>query len=374
MNTRALSMICGTCLCVLASVAPHPAAAQPQTPPPPDQGQPGADPRPGDDRRPRESRPRRNADPRPGDREIEAPREGPRGGPREGPPRDGKMLREMIDRQLQENDRAKQRLEDARRRLDEGTPPEEVFRMLREARGGMIADRFVERWRNNERPEPPPPLFDHDQNAKPPGRGPEPLPKEEMDELMTFVREVRPEFSEKLERWRKDEPRAFRAIMGRLIPKAVDTFRSRNDDKELYELRKSELRETIFVVEKAHELRRHMFENKGVEPAADQKQDLRDRMAKAYDARIKVREYEAAQLTKRLESSNKQIQEAKDAREALLDRALDEVLKGGPGRPGRGGEESERRPFGDDDKRPAGARPSPDQRQEPRPEPRQEPR
>jgi hypothetical protein len=220
----------------------------------------------------------------------------------------------------------------------------------------MIADRFIERWRNNDRPEPPKPLFDRDSGdgGKPPpgpsGRGPSPLPKEQMDELMKFVHEVRPEFAAKLEKWKNDEPRAFRAVMGRLIPKAIDAFRARNEDKDLYELRKADLQATIYVVEKAHELRR------AVDVPAIEKQKLRDLMAAGYDARIKVREYEAAQLAKRLEASSKQIQEAKDAKESLLDRALEEVLKGGPDRPGRDGEEGERRPFGNDDKRPLGGK------------------
>lgn len=307
----------------------------------------------------------------PGDREIEAPREGPR----EGPARDPKALRELIDRGLDESARATRRFEEAKRMLDEGKPPEEVSRFLRESRGGMLADRFAERLRRGERPEQPPPLFDREQGQ---GRGPggpdgkpggPPLNPEQLGEVMKFVREVRPDFADRLEQWKKNEPGAFRAVMGRLMPKAVDAFRARNDDKNLYELRLADLRATILVVEKAHELRVKQSEHKGDAVPDEEKAELRDLMGKGYDARIKVREYEAQQLANRLESTRKQIQEAKDARESLLDRAVEEVLKGPMRRPPQGGEGPEGRPVGKDDLRPRGSKPEggkPDKPDQPR--------
>lgn len=361
MHPRYLAIFCGTALAI-AGLAPM-VSAQPDNPLR-EQGGPSGDPRPGDDRRPRDGRPRRMQDqPPPGEREIEAPREGPR----DGPPRDPKMLREMIDRGLDESARATRRLEEARKMLDDGRPPEEVFRFLREARAGMLADRFVDRFRRGERPEPPAPLFDRQQGqGRPPGgpegKGPEgrgaPGGNPEVHaELMTFIREVRPDFADRLEEWKKGEPGAFRAIMGRLMPKAVDAFRARNDDKVLYELRRDDLRATILVVEKAHELRRWQFEHKGEDVPADKKSELRELMGKGYDARTKVREYEAEQLANRLETTKKQIQEAKDARESLLDRAVEEVLKGPPRRGRQGDDGPEGRPTGDDAKHPLGGRP-----------------
>jgi hypothetical protein len=366
MNPRQLAIFCGTVLALAGSMPP--ASAQPENRPR-EQGAPSGDPRPADDGRPREGRPRRGPDqPPPGEREIEAPREGPR----EGPPRDPKMLREMIDRGLDESARATRRFEEARKMLDDGRPPEDVIRFLREARGGMLADRFVERFRRGERPEAPQPLFDREQGQGRPDRGPEGkgpdhkgpdgrpasgLNPEQHAELMKFIREVRPDFADRLEEWKKSEPGAFRAIMGRLLPKAVDAFRARNNDKELYELRRDDLRSTILVVEKAHELRRWQMEHKGDEVPAEKKAELRDLMGKGYDARTKVREYEAQQLANRLESTKKQIQEAKDARESLLDRAVDEVLKGPPRRGPQGNEGPEGRPTGDDAKSPLGGKP-----------------
>lgn len=368
MNPRPLAILCGTALALTCELPT--AWAQPDSPPR-EQGAPSSDPRPADDRRPREGRPRRTPDQMPpGEREIEAPREGPR----DGAPRDPKMLREMIDRGLDESARATRRFEEARKMLDDGRPPDEVVRFLREARSGMLADRFVERFRRGERPEPPAPLFDRDQGQGrptepkgpeargPDGKGPDARPgpgmsPEQHAELMKFIRDVRPDFADRLEEWKKNEPGAFRAIMGRLVPKAVDAFRARNDDKDLYELRKEDLRATILVVEKAHELRRWQMEHKGEEIDASKKTELRDLMGKGYDARTKVREYEAQQLANRLESTKKQIQEAKDARESLLDRAVDEVLKGPPRRGPQGNDGPEGRPLGDDAMRPLGGKP-----------------
>lgn len=50
-------------------------------------------------------------------------------------------------------------------------------------------------------------------------------------------------------------------------------------------------------------------------------------MGKGYDARVRVRQYEADRLAKRLEETRARIQETKDVREQLLDKAVQQVLE-----------------------------------------------
>jgi len=241
--------------------------------------------------------------------------------------RDPKLLKEMIDRMLEQTGRIEKRLTDAKTQLEAGKSPEEVVRMLREARAENLAGQFFQNWRERQRDDQGSqgPMFE-----KPPGGPGSALDPEQREELMKFIREVRPEFGAKLDAWQKDEPKAFRAVIGRLMMQGIDTFRERDHDKQLYELRKEDLRNSIFVVEKATEVLAMQTSNKAL-PENEQfnkaKAELRELMGKGYDSRVKVREYEADRLAKRLEETRAKIQETKDVREQMLDKSVAMLLE-----------------------------------------------
>jgi len=260
--------------------------------------------------------------------------------------RDPKLLKDMIDRMLEQNGRIERRLTEAKTKLDAGSPPEDVIRMLREARAGNMAEQFFQNWRERQSDDQGSrgPMFE-----KPPGGPGSGLDPEQRAELMKFIREVRPEFGAKLDQWQKDEPRAFRAVIGHLFMQAMDTFRERGHDDRLYELRKEDLRASILIVEKATELRALQASNKA-QPENEQfnaaKAELRELMGKGYDSRVKVREFEADRLAKRLEETRARIQETKDVREQMLDKAVQQLLErkrvtpqpgDGPPKPGEAG-------------------------------------
>lgn len=241
--------------------------------------------------------------------------------------RDPKLLKDMIDRMLEQNGRIGRRLTDAKTKLDAGSSPEDVIRMLREARAENMAGQFFQNWRERQRDEQGPQgsMFE-----KPPGGPGSPFDPEQREELMKFIREVRPEFGAKLDKWQNDEPKAFRAVIGRLMIQGIDTFRERDHDKQLYELRKDDLRNSIYVVEKASEVIAMQASNKAStenEQFNKAKSELRDLMGKGYDSRVKVREYEAERLAKRLEETRARIQETKDVREQMLDKAVTQLLE-----------------------------------------------
>lgn len=246
---------------------------------------------------------------------------------REAAAHDPKLLEDFVDRMLEQNKRVERRLMDAKTKLDEGAPPEEVFKSLREARAGNMAEQFFQNWRERQRDDAPPPGSMFEKPRMGPGGG---LDPQQREELMVFIREIRPEFGAQLDEWQKNEPKAFRLVIGHLIMQAADTFHERDRDKQLYELRKDDLRASVLVIEKATELRRMQFEGKG-QPETEQflkaKAELRELMGAGYDARIRVREYEAAKLAKRLDETRTKIQETKDVREQMLDRAVQQLLE-----------------------------------------------
>lgn len=304
----------GLFVCVALARQP---AGSPVSPPPPPAASPELDdrgPPPREDRRPGDER-RRGGD------RFDSPLL------RESASHDPKLLKDIIDRMLEQNNRIEKRLLDAKTKLEAGTPPEEVFRMLREARAGNMADVFFQNWRERrEEANSQGPMFDKPKVG--PGGGPDPQQREE---LMQFIREIRPEFAAKLEEWQKSEPRAFRAVIGHLLMQAVDTFHERDRDVQLYELRKEDLRTSILVVEKSTEVRAiQMSEPKGQadsEKLTKAKAELRELMGKGYDARVRVREYEADKLAKRLDETRSRIQETKDVREQMIDKAVTQLLE-----------------------------------------------
>ncbi|MGH7245142.1 MAG: hypothetical protein ACREJD_17135 [Phycisphaerales bacterium] len=318
-------------LCLAATALAQQPTSPP--PPPPQANQPG-DPPPRDDRRPVDER-RRG-----GGMDFSQLREASR---------DPKALGDMLDRMLEQNGRIERRLTDAKEKLDAGASPEEVFRMLREARAGDMAGQFFQNWRERQRDDQDAqgPMFEKQPGGHggPGGGGGGPDPQQR-EELLKFIREVRPEFASKLEQWQKDEPKAFGAVIGHLFMQGVDTFRERDRDAKLYELRKEDLRASILIVEKSTELRRVQIESKG-QPESQEfvkaKAELRDLMGKGYDSRVRVREYEAERLAKRLDETRARIQETKDVREQMLDKAVQQLLErkrpmpqpgDGPGEPG----------------------------------------
>lgn len=245
--------------------------------------------------------------------------------------RDPKQLKDIIDRMLDQNNRIERRLTDAKAKLEAGAPPEEVIRSLREARAGNMAEQFFQNWRERQGGDPnsQAPMFEKPPGG--PGGGPDP---EQREELMQFIREVRPEFAARLEQWKENEPKAFRAVIGHLMMQAIDTFRERDRDKQLFELRKDDLRTSIFIVEKSAEVRAaqaaNQTSNNGQaesEQFIKAKAELRELMGKGYDSRVRVREYEADRLAKRLEETRAKIQETKDVREQMLDKAVQQLLE-----------------------------------------------
>lgn len=288
--------------------------AQPAPPPPP----PGGDGRPveKDQPRPRDDRPMGRRSERNGEPPFL----------REGFPQDPKQAKELLDRLLEENARNNRRLNEAKQKLEGGAAPEEVWRSLREARAGNMADRFFQNWRERQRQDAGAqgPMFERK------GGGPGAPDPQTRAELLQFIREIRPEFAEKLDTWQKDAPKAFGMVLQHLMMQAADTFRERDRDKQLYELRKEDLRDSILVVEKSTEVRRMQEDAKGKSDSpefAKAKAELRELMGKGYDARIRVREYEADKLAKRLDETRARIQETKEVREQMLDRAVTQVLE-----------------------------------------------
>ena len=247
---------------------------------------------------------------------------GPGFGPgmREMVARDPRLLKEFIDRQTDQLSRAIKKLEEAKQELASGAKPEDVFRQLREARATFMADNFFANWRDRQPPG---------QQSGNPDSGPPQSPSpEQIDEMITFVREFRPEFADRLSRWRKEEPRIFMMIASRLLHQARDTFREKDRDPALFELRKEDLRNNVLIVEKSAELTRMLRESSGPgnDPALKQARiELRELLGKGYDSRVKVREYEAAKLESKLKETRSKIQETKDVREQMLDRTLDEI-------------------------------------------------
>lgn len=272
---------------------------------------------------------RAREEPGPG-REERGPR---RIGPREDMPRDPAVVGRLIDRGIEDQRRTLARLEKAKAELEGGKPVEEVLRELREARRMAWSDSVVGSWRERQATGGAQPRLFEDGE-----RRPDPA---DAERLLKFVEDVSPEFAAKLRAWRSSDQRAFESVIGRLGPKAIETFRARGAEPQLFELRKADLRATVQVLEISVELRRRKASDAAPNPAApttdELKATLRERVLAATDAAMRLREYEADKLSQRLEETKRRLEDAKANRDALVDRMMEELLRPAPPRRPAGG-------------------------------------
>ncbi len=294
------------------------------------------------------------------------PREGP--GPRERGPdarkrpamdRDSmiRMLRAGVDR----TKRFEQQLQAAIGELERGTDPADVRRdferTMREDRQnagrelGFIWD-YLEGPGNGPGPrgDGPGPRdgrgdADRPANAQPPGPGPgsgpgdrRPLGPEDRARVIALIRERNPAFADQLEKFDRDAPDASGRFFAGLAGRLRDMGDLEQRDPELFDLRAGELMSSFEVMSAVRDFHRLRRENSD-QPALDAQQSkVKEAFARQFDANMRLRQREVADLDKRLQRMREEIARAgSDAERAkLVEEKTRAVLSGRPSRAGEG--------------------------------------
>lgn len=187
-------------------------------------------------------------------------------------------------------------------------------------------------------------------NWRPPA--PVDLNDEQIEKVMAFVRETRPEIAGGLDKLRKEDDKKFRESLRRLGPQVLFMIALKERDPEAYErmVKEQALREKVF----------HLA-NKALKAEGEElnaiRAELRAAVAEQVEMRRKYREMELAGLEKRIAEIRQEMSDDLANKQQIIDRKVDEVIefagrmrdRGGRDRgPDRDGERRRNRDDGPD--------------------------
>lgn len=174
-----------------------------------------------------------------------------------------------------------------------------------------------------------------------PGGGPgdrRPLGPEDRARLIALVRERNPGFADQLERFDRDAPEASGRFFAGLAGRLRDMSDLEKRDPELFDLRANELMASFEVMSTVRDFHRLRREN-GDQAALDAQQlKVKEAFSRQFDANMRIRQREVADLEKRLSRMRDEIARAgsESERSKLVDEKTRAVLSGRPSRPGPG--------------------------------------
>jgi hypothetical protein len=221
-------------------------------------------------------------------------------------------LRERLERRLGETNRARERLESALRRLEEGAPLESVRAETvpwGERRGG---------------PGEP----GRRRGAGPHGPAPGPAEGPESDRrlVLGFLERFNPEGLERMKAVIRDDPEGARRWIVRLAPRVRELMAEKDD--QLRELRIEEFRNGQALLGAARVL---AAAHRGPEPdevkAEAARAELREALGRQFDLRMKIREREIAVLEERIRQLRAELEDQAGSREAFVEEKLGEIRR-----------------------------------------------
>lgn len=160
-------------------------------------------------------------------------------------------------------------------------------------------------------------------NARPEFRPP-PLSDEQIALAVELIGSARPELLERLNRLQAQDPEAYRKAVHRVVTeeRLHHLLMMREFDPEGFEFRADEWRAGAQALRLARRLR----EAKEAD-AATIKQELRAVVEQQFDARLKVREHELAQLEQRLEHLRKRLQASRQNRDRFIEEQFKRMVE-----------------------------------------------
>ncbi len=160
------------------------------------------------------------------------------------------------------------------------------------------------------------------------------LSQQDRDRLREDFRRELPEVAADLDQLRTTNGDMAEMLFNRIAPRYFEARESRRTDPQLADLRIAELRGTVDVLRKTRAYREAVKL-----PAEDATRaaaistataNLRDAIARNFDERLAVQKHEAAMLAKRLEELRTDIANKGERKDALVDDAVDRMVRGLP--------------------------------------------
>lgn len=240
---------------------------------------------------------------------------------------DATHLRDRLSRMLKQLEASTERIRGAIKTLDDGGTVGEAIEQLG---GPMMVRRFSEGWERWNSP--------NDQPGQGPGRGvddPRGLGRGQPggrvdwpgmegpravnpDEILAFLRENAPEYAERLESARAQDPRRFETFTQRLGPRVFEILSAREHDPDLADILTRDFRVGLALVNAGGDLVR--ARQSGDDDAIEQARAvLRSLASEQVDLRLARRELEVRRLEERLGELRADVDRQREQRGEMID-------------------------------------------------------
>ncbi|MCC6676838.1 MAG: hypothetical protein IT436_06820 [Phycisphaerales bacterium] len=230
-------------------------------------------------------------------------------------PADPAVVRERLQKRIEEMRRQLEKTEAALKSLDEGAPADQVLSEL----GG-------------------PPAHDG-----PPGRegGPGrdgPMSRQEREHIRDFIKDNLPLTWERLQLAERGSPQRAERLLGMMRPRLAELMDLKRRDKALFELKLEDTRSFMMALESAREVRELRAKGGAEQEIAAAEAKVRELVAASVDAQLRFKARELESLGGRIEELRKELDGLKADRDKIIDQRTKRLTSGREGdeRPGGG--------------------------------------
>jgi hypothetical protein len=183
--------------------------------------------------------------------------------------------------------------------------------------------------RDGDRPHGPPRRGPYGEGRPPFGRRHVPpmfqeLTDEQVEEILAFVKEKMPWRYEQLKQWQEEKPDFFRRMCRRLRFEIGQLKRLKKDNPKAYEAAMEEHR----LRARAAELAARARQTESETDRQKAKAELREVLARLFDAEGKAREAQIHELEERIHQLREQLAERARQRERIIEHMLEFMISG----------------------------------------------
>jgi hypothetical protein len=158
----------------------------------------------------------------------------------------------------------------------------------------------------------------------PPRRGATP---EEVAAMLDVLREMEPGLARDIDKWRQENPERVAELINRRFPRLRHMVELRRQDRELYDLRISDIHLSQKSLELVRAYRAASLAKDA--KAADIRQSLHDTVTEQFEVRQRIRQRELQRLEQRIAQLRKELEDRAKARDRILNDELKKMLEAG---------------------------------------------
>lgn len=247
----------------------------------------------------------------------------PAGDVAEHRPADPAVVRERLQKRIEEMRRELEKHEAALKALDGGAPAEQVLGELG-GPGGHDG----------------PPGRDGPQGREgSPGRD-GPMSRQERERIREFIKENLPLTWERLQLAERGSPQRADRLLAMMRPRLAELMDLKRRDKTLFELKLEDTRSFMMALESAREVRELRAKGGAEQEIAAAEAKVRELVAASVDAQLRFKAHEIEALGGRIEELRKELDGLKADRDKIIDQRTRRLTSGREGdeKPGGGGE------------------------------------